>query len=186
MRVINNSITTTYSFYVKKVRHQLAPGEYWEFPAKDQTEVEAAVDAIDDLELDLTGGADDLTDEMVLLADLKQHEIDKDTLIRFGADSYSGTADGSTPTEVDIFVAGGYGVPNPFTDKTGVTVAVTGSAVIAETMPVPFEEVRVGGKLYKKATINVTNAVAELVTLSLVDSESTGLDVTDAADITFS
>lgn len=101
-----------------------------------------------------------------------------DAFIFPAAGPLAGTDDGVTPTEVEINLVDASGNVNLFNSTLQVTVAVDGSAVIAETQPITMS----GGK----ATVNVTDAVAETVTVSLVDSETTGLTVADTVDITYS
>lgn len=101
-----------------------------------------------------------------------------DEFIFPAAGPLAGTADGTTPVEVEVQLVDANDVVNMFNNTLQVTVAVTGSAVIAETQPITMTA--------GKATVNITNAVAESVTVSLVDSETTGLTVTDTVGITYS
>ena len=126
----------------------------------------------------------ELASELQDILDVKDLFAYNDILIRFKEPTYNGTHAGAAVV-IDIYAADGDGTPNPFTKAAGVTVGKTGSAVIAETMPVLFTSIRVSGRLWKKATIHVTDAVAEAVTLSLTDSKGTGLDVTNTSVITF-
>ncbi len=97
--------------------------------------------------------------------------------------NYNGTADGTTETEIKIIVASGNGAPIAFLDVDGVTVNLSGSAVLVETNPVQFVRLvdEDTGDMTYEATINVTDAVTESATVTLVDSEGTGLNLNGAS-----
>lgn len=106
----------------------------------------------------------------------------------FDESAYVGVDDGSTPTVVKIRIASGNGALIAVKDFAGVSAAVTGSAVIAESNPLSFVRTidEDTGAITYEATINVTNAVAETVQVSLTDSEGTGLTLPTPVDIVYS
>lgn len=119
-------------------------------------------------------------------SDIEDWARANDVQMKFERSQYDGVA-GGDPVVVKIFVADGDGTPNPFSQVAGVTVEKTGGAIITESMPVVFERSRDGeGKLRFEVSIHVNNAVAETVALSLVDTEGSGLDVSDTAEVVFS
>jgi len=102
--------------------------------------------------------------------------ISNDVKFGFSAGSYSGSAGGTV--EVEIRVTDGDGTIDTFNNIVQVTVAVDGNATIQESMPIRFTN--------GIAKITIQDDTAETVNLSLVDSESTGLDVSDTATVVFS
>ena len=103
---------------------------------------------------------------------------DHDVAFVFVGGPYAGSAGGAAVT-VSLELQDGLGVKNLFsTPDRKVTVASSGSGVISTPEPIVFS----GGV----ATIDMTNAVVEGITLSLSDTESTGLDVSDTIAVTFS
>jgi len=102
--------------------------------------------------------------------------ISNDVKFGFSASSYSGSAGGTV--EVEIRVTDGDGTIDTFNNIVQVAVAVDGNATIQESMPVRFTN--------GIAKITIQDDTAETVNLSLVDSESTGLDVSDPATVVFS
>lgn len=100
-----------------------------------------------------------------------------DAKIKFELDTYNGVQ-GGVASLVRIKVVNKNDILDPFSNVSGVSINVTGSAVISESNPVTITD-GIG-------SIHVSNIIAETNTLSLVDSGSTGLDVTNTATIIFS
>ncbi|MEW6216034.1 MAG: hypothetical protein AB1478_12660, partial [Nitrospirota bacterium] len=97
---------------------------------------------------------------------------------------------GGQPVAIRIFVANGQGVPDPVSIVPGVSVFIQGmplgTVIISEAMPLKFKRVRTTeGKLEYFATVHISDNIPETITLGLIDSEGTGLDVSDTCTVTF-
>jgi hypothetical protein len=104
--------------------------------------------------------------------------------IKFALPAYNGTAGGAA-VAIEIVVADGGGVPNPFATVAGVTVVGERSVVLVDAMPLHFVRTFTDGSEKYVATLHVTDAIAEGVTLELRDSEATDLSVISTCLVTF-
>ena len=107
---------------------------------------------------------------------IKEYIASKDAIVQSDPQlaSVINAAVGSDVT-IDLVVTDGTGIVNTFNDNLEVTAVVSGSAAIAESMPI---------KMFAgRATITITDAVAESVELSIEDIS--GLDTSDIVRITF-
>ena len=85
-------------------------------------------------------------------------------------------AAGGAANIIELYSTDGDGTVCSIDDASQVTVSASGSATIAESMPITFEN--------GIATINVSDAIAEGILLSL-SSGPAGIDVSDTLAITY-
>ena len=113
-----------------------------------------------------------------------------DVRIQFRRPDFSAPV-GARTAKVYVVVTNGTGVENPISKVSSATAVDTGDGtatgrVIVSTQPLLLKKVQVGDAQTYEAELNIQVGSAGTFKLGLIDSASTGLDVSDTITVTFS